>query len=212
MLDATGDRARLQGYVEHMTRASLGLAIAAGSGLALLGEPILSLWLGPGYSPGRPVIWILGALLPVAILVHSANTAVAAVGRHHRQAWIWVLEIVLNLGLSIPLAWEVGVAGVAFGTLVARVLATPFYVGDAVSKLGLDLPRMLSRVLAPNLALLLLFMGWVWLLLGSGPSAPSHLALVSGGHLLISVASLAALVPREVRARMLVRLRRVLSV
>jgi len=94
--------------------------------LAVFGEMVVDLWLGPGNFVGYPVLWTLLAVLTFE--AHHVIHASAAMGAGHivflRAA---LLSGILKIGLSVMLARYYGLLGVAMGTLIAQLLTNNWY-------------------------------------------------------------------------------------
>jgi O-antigen/teichoic acid export membrane protein len=140
------------------TRLTMAIAFAVGMPVALLGGPILGLWIGHAYAGYGTVV----ALLAVAAMVDLPSLPAAAllqsVERHGPIAWMALASGVTNLALSIALVGPFGIEGVAAGTLIASgveiaLLVVPY----AARVLGVSPREFCSEVLlrvAPALALL----------------------------------------------------------
>jgi len=201
ILDSQGQHEKLQKYLEITTRMSMALAVLGGIGLVFLGGPLIGVWLGPSLNPGYGTLLTLGALLPVATLVNMTTRSVCGVGRHHWQAGICVIEMVLNLGTAILLAPRLGLVGVALGTLLARTAVTPLYVVDGVRQLKLSLGRLLGTAVAPNAVL-----AGVLFAAGTVSAIPhtmrlSVLIVWVVGYSVLCVAILLVLLPADARRR-----------
>jgi len=203
ILDARGQQDRLQALTETMARLVTTLAILAGAGLALFGEAVISAWLGPEVVPPRGVIWVLAGLLPVAALVNVPARMVSGVGRHRGMALICVVEMVLNLGLSIALAGQLGLLGVALGTLLARALVAGPYLAYGTAKLGMGLGRFLRHVLPVNLALAGVLVGVVWLWAPPTVLPVSTLLLYMSVFGVAGIGALVATLPGDLRRSVL---------
>jgi len=210
ILDSTGERERLREYVIIGCRFALALSVLGGAGLAALGGPLIAVWLGDelAHPPSPATLLALGALLPVGVFVNAVNRPVSGVGRHGRQALIFILEMVANLGLSIWLAHSLGVLGVALGTLCARTIVTPLYFLDSVRALGFDPLALIRRALLPSLLLAapLVAVGWL------RPLPPDlggkELLAIIAGYAGFCVLAMALITPAAIRAKVLARMRR----
>jgi O-antigen/teichoic acid export membrane protein len=210
ILDARGEQDRLRELVLLGGRFALSLAVLGGAGLAYLGAPLIDVWLGDKleHLPSAATLLVLGAILPVGVLINALGRAVTGVGRHHRQAAIFLVEITLNLVLSITLARQHGVYGVALGTLISRSVVTLAHAADSVYTLGLRPSSILRRILLPagGIAIPLVLVGQsfpVPLGLGLAPLL-SIIAL----YAVVCGAAMWLITPHPIREKVRARLRR----
>lgn len=141
------------------------LCIWVGSGLlllvAVLGRPFLDLWVGPSNYVGDSAFRFLLAMLALQVLLYPLDTLLVVLGRHKRYALGTAAEAVLNLTLSLILVRSMGVAGVALGTVLARlVTATPIMAGEASKVLGGSagaIARRTAGIVMPPLVVTSLF-------------------------------------------------------
>jgi O-antigen/teichoic acid export membrane protein len=128
-LAAVQDRAGIASLTLRSTRFCAILLLLTGLPLLLYGYPILSLWVGADYA--RHSIVFLEILtianitrifmLPYAVVVAGVNLL-----RHASVSAI--AEAVVNFGLSITLAHQLGAVGVALGTLVGSLVGAGLHV------------------------------------------------------------------------------------
>lgn len=206
ILDARGEGKRLSGYVLMGSRMALALGVLAGGGLAFLGPPLIEVWLPGLDDPPTPgTLLALGLLLPIGVYINGIGRAVTGVARHHRQAMIFLVEMALNVGLSIYLAKRHGIVGVALGTLFSRLIVAPLYTIDSVRTLGLPFRGLLTQVLFPGAALgAVLWTASRFVRIPENPELP-ELLLWLGGYSALCLAAISVFVPRaawsKVRAR-----------
>ncbi len=107
------------------TRLSLAIAAPIALTLAFLAGPLLDLWLGAGSGFGGAaiVVVLLAAAVSIAALTRTGMLMLQGAGHVRVPALITAGEALLNLVLSVILAREMGLAGVALGTLIAVVVA-----------------------------------------------------------------------------------------
>jgi O-antigen/teichoic acid export membrane protein len=138
VLHAKGELAAIRhAYLLSLKVASLSASFLLAN-LMWLGVPFLNLWVGPGF--GEPARWVI-IWLGLATFLHVLGTLAALPFYQSMHilslpAKVLVLEALLNLTLSIPMARRFGISGVALATLIPACLSF------------LLLPRLLARPLS----------------------------------------------------------------
>lgn len=112
------------------TRLALLVAAPLCLALAVLAEPALRAWVGPGFDDAALVVVFLAAATAIKALTQVGIQMQLGTGHARQPALLTGGEAVLNLSLSIVLAQAMGIEGVALATLIAA----------AVVHLGLILP------------------------------------------------------------------------
>jgi O-antigen/teichoic acid export membrane protein len=154
----TRERAALRSLFLTATRLTLGIALAVGLPLALLGGQILALWVGDAYGRYGTVVTLLAVAAIVDLPSNPAGYILQSVERHSPLAWMALGSGVVNVALSIALVGPYGIDGVAAATLIASsVEITVFVVPYATRVLGIPLRRfaadVLGRLVLPGLVL-----------------------------------------------------------
>lgn len=112
--------------LSQSVRLSTAVAVFLIAFVAVFGDLIIELWLGKGKFIGFPILWTL--LLMTLLEVHHVAMANATIATGHvafaRPA---LIAGILNLGISIALAAQLGLLGVALGTLIAQILTNNWY-------------------------------------------------------------------------------------
>ncbi len=187
-LDARDNRTRLRSLHIQLTKYSLLLALVALVCMATFGEQVIGLWVGPENFAGTPLLLCIGLLLLLNTVVHCSSTLLMGMAQHKLLAYMFVLEGLVNLGLSILLVSKVGVLGVGMATVIARLLFSfwfaPWY---ACRMLEQDLWEY-ARGVAPALFPVVPAVGLALVL--SRLSA-SPILLIVGGSLAIATTYLA---------------------
>ena len=200
-------------------RLAMLFGVLVYTGLIVFAGPFIRLWMhGPKFGDesvrqAATVMGILAATKLPLLFVGASRFVLNAMGYVRLTAAIVALEAVLNLGLSLVfvliLNW--GLAGIAGGTLAARLLVGTFIVPwHACRRLGMSWWRYVVRqggiellACSVTLALFLAIRGllpaasWGWFAL--------QVASAAAGY---SVIAWFVLVPAEDRSRVLTRLRR----
>jgi O-antigen/teichoic acid export membrane protein len=109
----------------------------------ILGEEFIGLWMGPEFSgPSSVVLTVLAVATFVASPKYVFSSVLYGMSRHRIIALLRIGEAVANLGLSILLVQNMGLAGVALGTAIPSVIVAvfvlPVIAGRAV---GITLPQ-----------------------------------------------------------------------
>lgn len=188
----SGEKGSMHRLVERNLRLGWLVMLAGGSVLALCGQDLFDLWLGDGHFIGYPIL--LAFLFTEALEAQSfiVSTGSRATGEES-FAWSSLAGGLLKLGLSIYLAKEWGLLGVALGTVIALLLTNHWYVPwKGLARMEYSRLRLLTRIVGPALlwsgiAAALLFIarqglaeapGWVRLLTLSTLAALSLLAAI----------------------------------
>jgi O-antigen/teichoic acid export membrane protein len=102
----------------------LGLGLVAGLTLCLItfGRPLIELWMGAGFSGSVVPLYVLALVGVVMVAQGPTGTILLGTGRHRLVAWTSVVEILLNVWLSVALVGRFGLTGVAIGTAVPYAL------------------------------------------------------------------------------------------
>jgi len=117
-LHAENDRQRMRDLYVTSTRVTLAIAVPIAGVLIVLAAPILSAWVGPQYAPYSYLVAILGVALVIDTSITPAGSVLQAMDRLRPVAIASMCSGVANLLLSITLVHFIGLAGVAFGTLI----------------------------------------------------------------------------------------------
>ena len=123
-LSAGEDHEGLRRSLVVGTRLSLAIAAPIALALGFLAGPLLDLWLGASsdFGDAATVVVLLAAAVTVGALTRTGLLMLQGIGQVRVPAFIVAGEAVLNLVLSVVLAREMGLDGVALGTLIAVVV------------------------------------------------------------------------------------------
>ncbi|MFN2531072.1 MAG: oligosaccharide flippase family protein [Pyrinomonadaceae bacterium] len=141
---------RLRNILIQGTRLSLAMVVPLSTGLSVLAEPTVLVWVGPAFAGSIPVIVILSVV--VSLRVGSATSAVIlkGAGRHRLLAASNTIMAVGNLVLSITLVRWWGLVGVALGTLVPMIVtAFAVTVPAACRRVGISPLQIIRRSVWP---------------------------------------------------------------
>jgi len=152
-------------FVESLER-TLTAALIMALPMAAVGGALGSAWLGKPVSDA--LVWALTGIMVAHIPVAVASRYLGAAGLVRSVTVVSVLEAALNLGLSLLLVRQFGLAGVALGTFVAQLLTTSWFNLRVVcDHLGLSTGRVARNAFAAaarrSWPLLLLSAAAIWL-------------------------------------------------
>jgi O-antigen/teichoic acid export membrane protein len=193
---ARNDRIELQRLLVRGMQLTLLLAGGFWIGAYYFGERLLITWMGADqtWPVSHTVLVILLAAQLVAQPTMVIRQVLTAVGRVRMQALLDLFQAALNLGLSLLLIHQLGIVGVAWGTLIPMVIVDLGLLLPYSLK-ALDIPALplLRRVVVP--ICLPLAMLWAYCELVSRWTLPNGwpaiLAVTAGGGAIVGVCALA---------------------
>jgi len=123
VMEQRGDQAGIRTSLERLTLFTSLISISVIVANYLLGKALLTLWVGPAYTPKTfPILQVLLAANAIRLVASPFASGVIATGRHKALISGTVIEAAVNLTVSILGAVFVGSIGVAYGTLVGAVV------------------------------------------------------------------------------------------
>ncbi|MEX0673995.1 MAG: oligosaccharide flippase family protein, partial [Gaiellaceae bacterium] len=144
-LEGRAEYARQVDLLLVALRAGMALMAVVALPLALVPDLIIRGWIGPGFEDSTPVL----VLLALALVAHQpANVLshyLSARARQRELAFVSLGVVSANLGLSIALAFTVGIWGVALATLVTLLFETVFLVPRLAERAGGPRPAAVAR-------------------------------------------------------------------
>jgi O-antigen/teichoic acid export membrane protein len=188
-LDGAGQQSQRGAVFLGASRWCAALAMPAALGLALLGDSLLVLWMGPHYVvPGLMQIIAFGMFLPMA--QSPAGQVLVGMNRHGRIGVISLVLVVLMLigGHSLHLATGYRVQGAALTSVICLIVPYGLLVPAAACRaLGIPILQYLrgtfSRPFVAVLPFAATLMACRWLLEGR-PAAILIVAISSGAVVL----------------------------
>ncbi|MGD0482869.1 MAG: oligosaccharide flippase family protein [Terracidiphilus sp.] len=149
--DAAGDTSSLRALYYNGTRATMAVSLPILITLIFRGDNFIGVWMGPQYSRTSGTVL---AILATALLFSLQNTPATSIAfgiEKHKTIAMWAIaEAIANLTLSIVLARNIGIYGVAIGTLVpslaVNLLLWPRYVSHLV---GINYREVFLKVWGP---------------------------------------------------------------
>jgi len=127
------ERTKALGVTAARAVKLLGMAIGLPTALVMgFGRPVLTLWLGPAFTPLVPVLIVMTVHLTYNYAFLPLDTVNMAYDRVKWPSIVGVVTGVINVGLSIVFAhygsWAIGVAFATLVSLTARYgVFTPLY-------------------------------------------------------------------------------------
>jgi O-antigen/teichoic acid export membrane protein len=153
---ASSDSSTVNKMLLRNVRLSMSAIVFLISFMAVFGEQVINLWLGPGNFVGQPILWTL--LLMVFLETHhvALATATMATGRIVFM-WAAIGAGILNILLSLVLVRYWGLWGIALATLIAQVLTNNWYAPYITLKhFNIPFRVYAGSVLMPILTVLML--------------------------------------------------------
>jgi O-antigen/teichoic acid export membrane protein len=120
-LHGARDESNIKAAHDLGTKLTVAFATPLLLGLALLAEPLIIAWTGPGFVQAAPVCKLLVAAAIVTIIHGNTVNLLSMGGKQRYVAIMIIVGQVLNLILSFALVRTLGLVGVALATLIAAV-------------------------------------------------------------------------------------------
>ena len=150
-LDASHDTPALRATMVDGTRLALGLVGGVTICLLTLGNPLVHAWMGPDFSESVVPLYVLALGGLVMVAQGPSGSLLLAAGRHRFVAGASVLEILLNVLLSLALVKPLGLVGVALGTVLPYAVLNLFLIVPmACRQVGLATGGFVREVLTPT--------------------------------------------------------------
>ena len=147
----SGQEHRVREVLLDGARLSILMTFPAAIVLAVMSRETLQIWVGDGYSGGATVLLVLALTVAVRAFLEPTFAMLTAVGRVRTMALTVLAEAVVNSVASVILAREIGLVGVAYGTLIGFVtVLAPMWV-YSVRVLGVPLPDFARASFVPHL-------------------------------------------------------------
>jgi O-antigen/teichoic acid export membrane protein len=151
-LHAENDRVRLRSLYIVSTRLTLATFLTTGISLVVLAGPILTIWIGAEFANYAHLVFILTLASLIDIPTWPAGFVLQGIGRHRFTAVMALCSGIANLALSLILVRQLGLLGVALGTLIpTTVICLGFVLPYAIRVMGVTVREMYRQVLLPTL-------------------------------------------------------------
>ncbi len=134
-------------------RIGLALMLCGAGVMAVIGDSVIAVWIGPGHFVGRPVLLAFCAMLTLFVQ-QSLLLGFSRATENEIYAPCFLAAGALNLGITWLLIGPLGLLGVALGTLIAQALTTSWFVPvSALRRLQISGRTYAAEVLRPALLL-----------------------------------------------------------
>jgi len=166
---ARGEMGEVKWLFHRQVRLALLCGLPAYVGFAVFAEPFIRLWmLGPEFPESSvilasTVMKILAASKILSLLLTGSYGLLSAMGYPQFNALIGVMEAFANLGLTLlfTMVFGWGLAGVAAGTFVARLLVSTVTVPlQACRKSGMRWGHFMYRFGGISIITTIILGGW----------------------------------------------------
>ncbi|HZT09026.1 MAG TPA: oligosaccharide flippase family protein [Chloroflexota bacterium] len=151
-LSSATDRGHLQDLFLVSTRLTLAMFAPLGCILALLAGPLLEAWVGESFADAAAVVVVLTIASLFDAFLMPAGAILQGMNRHRPLAIMAVASGVTNLALSVVLASQLGIMGVAVGTLIPTVFeCTVMVMPYAMRVVGITPKQLVMQAIWPAL-------------------------------------------------------------
>jgi O-antigen/teichoic acid export membrane protein len=129
--------------------------------LIVSASQIMMVWMGPGYGKSILIIQILAIGYMINTIVQPAAFACMAIDKPQAMATGSIIMMILNVFLSIFLINVMGFSGVAWGTTIAIIIGTSYFL--LKTKNFLDIPvKRLTKIVIPYIVICLIAATAIW--------------------------------------------------
>lgn len=129
---ATNDMENLREKYLIFSRLCAATTAMMAGGAVVFGQPVITLWLGPGFEDSYAVLAILVCGLTWSLIQLPSRDILGAIYKHPFDAYSSLLEGAVSLGLSILLIQHFGLLGVPLGSVLPMIVnkgvVLPHYV------------------------------------------------------------------------------------
>ncbi len=127
-LNAQQQQRQLCRLLSEATRMVLVVTLPFLLVLVLWGRQLLRLWVGPSFEGSYSTLCVLTLGIVVTSVQSSSTQLIFALNRQRLMAYVAGAEACCNLALSIFLAQQIGILGVAIGTTVPTFCSAAFSI------------------------------------------------------------------------------------
>lgn len=106
---------------------SVLLALLACVSIIFLGQQVLELWIGNKITFDSTLIAIFAIYIPISISMHVNWVMLNLLAKHKVLSYVVVIEVALNIFLSIYLQKEFGLIGLGAATVLSTVMCSWWY-------------------------------------------------------------------------------------
>ena len=131
---------------------SFGLSFCA----ITFGPKFILIWIGSDYDYSIYILSILATSYAFGLSQTPAINLMYSINKHHYYAFFTILEALANLSLSIFLAGQYGIIGVAMGTAIPMIIMKCFIMPVYVSRIiDISLSEYLKSFIKPLLTIII---------------------------------------------------------
>ena len=127
-MDAKDDLAGLQRLLILATRMALLVTLPLCLGFLFLGRQFITLWMGPAYADSAVLLMVLAIPQFGSMSQYGSVLVLTGMARHRALAYFALAEGVVNVTLSVILVQQMGLIGVAWGTVIPHLICTTVVV------------------------------------------------------------------------------------
>lgn len=150
--DARARADRLQTILIHGTRLSLFLVTPIATGLFVMADPLIRVWVGPQFAASVPIAQILAIVTIFRVGNAPSSVVLKGAGRHRLLALASAGTAIVNLALSLWWIRWYGLPGQAIATLVPVSAVTMFVLFPAACRrAGVDIGSAFRQAVWPVL-------------------------------------------------------------
>jgi len=126
MAFAAGELDKMLLLLIRNLRLGVGLMVVLASFMAVNGDRIIAVWLGPSAFAGYPVLCVVLAMVLLEVHHVIFATAVMAAGR---IVFVWsaLASGIINIALAVILVRDYGLLGIAVAIAIAQLLTNNWY-------------------------------------------------------------------------------------
>ncbi len=127
-MDAKADLAGLQRLLVVATRIALLVTLPLCLGFLFLGRQFITLWMGPAYADSAVLLMVLTIPQFGSMSQYGSVLILTGMARHRALAYFALTEGLANVILSVILVQQMGLIGVAWGTVIPHLICTTVVV------------------------------------------------------------------------------------
>ena len=124
-LVAEGDKKKIKSVFWQLTTLRIWLASVICFGIFMFGHSFIRLWVGEGFQMPQSAFVVL-LIITFIQLTRVSDAFISAYGLY-QDIWAPVIEVFLNLSLSILLGYYYGLAGILTGVLISLVVVVEIW-------------------------------------------------------------------------------------
>ncbi len=192
-LAARDERLALQESLLTGTRITLAIAAPVCLTLSVLAPQILDAWVGSGFEEATRVIIYLCAAIAMSTVFRTGLWMVQGAGQVAAPATLITAEALLNLALSVWLGSQLGLDGVALGTLITAAIATVVAVPLVCHYFEIGTARFVYALLRAHLPAIAVGLAVAWLVTRASLDAwlpvVGAMIAVTGSYLVVFAAT-----------------------